>query len=83
MFFLSFKDSLLTCLLFAELSESEELPDPLDEEEEEPEDEEEEEELDPEVLLLNLGLGGILKAYLCHNSYENHCHFISCTQKAC
>ena len=52
---------MLTCLLLAELSESEELPDPLEEEEDDPEDEEEEEELDPEVLLLNRGFGGIFK----------------------
>ena len=51
---------LLTGLLLAELSESEELP-LLDEEDEDP-DEDEEDELpeDPEVLPLNLGLGGIL-----------------------
>ena len=52
---------MLTCLLLAELSESEELPDPLEEEEDDPEDEDEEEELDPEVLLLNRGFGGIFK----------------------
>ena len=44
----------------AELSESEELPEPLDDEEDDPEDEDDEEELDPEVLLLSLGFGGIL-----------------------
>ena len=47
-------------MLLAELSESEELP-LLDEEDEDP-DEDEEDELpeEPEVLPLNLGLGGIL-----------------------
>ena len=50
----------LTGLLLAELSESDELP-LLDDEDEDP-DEDDEDELpeDPEVLPLNLGLGGIL-----------------------
>ena len=53
-------NNLLTGLLLAELSESDELP-LLDEEDEDP-DEDEEDELpeDPEVLPLNLGFGGIL-----------------------
>ena len=49
-------------MLFWELSESEELPDPLDEDEEDPEDEDVEEVLEPEVLLPALGLGGIFSS---------------------
>ena len=53
-------NNLLTGLLLAELSESEELP-LLDEEDEDPDEEEEDDEPeDPEVLPLNLGFGGIL-----------------------
>jgi len=59
-FLLGLFAGLLCLLLAAELSESEELPDPLDEEEEDPEDEDDDEELDPEVLRLSRGFGGIL-----------------------
>ena len=47
-------------MLLAELSESEELPLPLEDDED---DEEEEDDvvLEPEVLPLNLGFGGILR----------------------
>ena len=50
----------LTCLLLAELSESEELPDPLEEDEDDP-DEDEDDVLEPEVLPLIRGFGGILE----------------------
>ena len=47
---------IFTCLLLAELSESEELPEPLEDDEEDPEDEDEEVVLDPDVLRLILVL---------------------------
>ena len=47
-------------MLFAELSESDELPEPLEEDDEDPDDDDEELELEPEVLRLILGFGGIL-----------------------
>lgn len=50
----------LLCLLFWELSESEELPDPLDEDEDDPEDDDDEEELEPDVLPPGRAFGGIL-----------------------
>ena len=50
----------LTCLLFAELSESEELPDPLEEDDDDPEDDEDV-VLEPEVLPLIRGFGGIFE----------------------
>ena len=51
---------ILTGLELAELSESEELPLPLEDEDDEDE-EEEEVVLEPEVLPLSLGLGGIVR----------------------
>lgn len=50
----------LLCLLLAELSESEELPDPLEDDEDDPE-EDEEDVLEPEVLPLIRGFGGIVE----------------------
>ena len=50
----------LTCLLFWELSESDELPDPLDEDEDDPDDDDDDEELEPDVLPLGRAFGGIL-----------------------
>jgi len=58
-FFLGLLAGLLF-LLFWELSESDELPDPLDEDDDDPEDEDDEEELEPEVLPPGRAFGGIL-----------------------
>ena len=55
-----FSSKKLTCLLLAELSESEELPDPLEDDEDDPE-EDEEDVLEPEVLPLIRGFGGIVE----------------------
>ena len=55
-----FSSKNLTCLLLAELSESEELPDPLEDDEDDPE-EDEEDVLEPEVLPLIRGFGGIVE----------------------
>ena len=50
-------------MLFWELSESEELPDPLDEDDDDPEDEDDEEELEPEVLPPGRAFGGIVTRF--------------------
>ena len=50
-------------MLFWELSESEELPDPLDEDDDEPEDDDDEEELEPEVLPPGRAFGGIVTRF--------------------
>ena len=74
---------IFTCLLLAELSESDELPEPLEDDEEDPEDEDEEVVLDPDVLRLTLVLtlipgvfvvGGILLSGLIIMSQEKVCH---------